>query len=87
MSSPLIRFAERASRDPFFLGYHLAALRREYAQGFDEQAAAFGIDAETLARLALCRMPATALDLATIAAAFGMEPAALGELLQLDLLG
>jgi hypothetical protein len=32
-------------------------------------------------------MPATALDLARIAGALGMEAEALGELLQLDLLG
>jgi hypothetical protein len=87
-SSPMIRLAERVGREPSFLGYHLVAMRKEYAQSFDEQAAAFGLDAEALANLALCRMPATALDLATIAdAAFGMEAENLGELLQLDLLG
>jgi hypothetical protein len=28
----MIRLAERVGRDPFFLGYHLAAMRREYGQ-------------------------------------------------------
>jgi hypothetical protein len=83
----MIRLAERASSHPTFLGYHLAALRREYGQTFDEQAQSFGLDAEALAKLALCRMQATALDLATIADAFGIEAEALGVLLQLDLLG
>jgi hypothetical protein len=70
----MIRFAHRASREPFFLSHHLAALRREYGQTFAEQAAAFGLDPERLAWLALCGMPATSLDLATIADAFDMAP-------------
>lgn len=47
---------------------------------------AFGQEPEALARLALCRMLATTLDLERIAAHVGLEPAGLGELLQLDVL-
>jgi hypothetical protein len=78
----MIRLAERAGREPFFLAYHLAQLRREYGQTFAEQAAAFGLEPEGLAWLALCRMPATAEDLERIASHMAMEPAALGELLR-----
>jgi hypothetical protein len=84
--SSIIRLAQRISNEPFFLAYHLAALRREYGQSFQEQADAFGLDAEDLAKLARCRMPATPLNLATIAGAMGMEAESLGELLQVDLL-
>jgi hypothetical protein len=83
----MIRLAERVGREPFFLGHQLAALRREYGQDFDEQALAFGMDPERLAFLALCRMPVTGSDLEKIAGRMGMEAEALGELLQVDLLG
>jgi hypothetical protein len=69
----MTRLAERVGREPFFLGYHLAALRSEYAQSFDEQALAFGLDAEALAKLALCKVPTTAAQVEQIALTFFLD--------------
>jgi hypothetical protein len=52
--SPLERFARRASADPSFLGWQLAAFAR--ARGFDDDALAahLGCPRETLANVRLC---------------------------------
>jgi hypothetical protein len=83
----LVRLAERTDAHPFFLGYHLSRLRKEYRQTIAEQAIDFGMDLDCWSKLALHRMPATVQDLERIAGAFGMEPDRLAELLQMDLEG
>jgi hypothetical protein len=57
-SARLARFAVRASRDPFFLGYLLLAAQTAHGWSTDELRAHLGVDEEGLIDLALCRAPA-----------------------------
>lgn len=59
VKSPLQRFVERASKDPFFLGNLLSAYQE--SRGWDKEALAtfLGCDLLALDRLASCRAPSS----------------------------
>jgi hypothetical protein len=86
MSDALKHMAERVKADPFFLAYPLAGYAA--AENLDDPAlaAALGVGVEDLTRLRLCRAPrdtpaARRDDVTEIAAAFGIAPTTLMEVL------
>lgn len=87
MSERVAALARRVGHDPHFLASALAAYAR--SERLDERglAAALGCAAETLAPLRLCRRPrpeppAFRDDVARIAARFGVDPAALAQVVR-----
>jgi hypothetical protein len=83
--TPLERLAARANRDPFFLGYLLAAYQRRHGLDDAALAALLGChDTAVLTPLRLCRRPGAALplrleeqDVRDIAERFGLDASAL----------
>lgn len=80
--SPLQRLARRASAEPSFLGWQLAAFAR--ARGFDDPALAahLGCAPESLANVRLCgaiRPDHFRDDVQCVATKFGLNPARLAE--------
>jgi hypothetical protein len=90
MSDDLRRLAERASADPFFLGFVLAAYQRRH--GLDDRALARQLgahDTAVAAALRLCRRPGTDApyrsarqDVDEIARRFGIDAEALWRVLE-----
>lgn len=87
MTDPLDAMAERARREPAFLGSVLERLAR--AEGHDDAglAAALGCEPADLTRLRLCRAPREDRDgfredVALLVAAFGLDPTRLAEALK-----
>jgi hypothetical protein len=89
MSDNLRRLAERASRDPWFLGHALAAYQQKH--GLDDAALARELganDTAVVVALRLCRRPGAAEpnwtmeeDVEEIARRFGINPAALARII------
>lgn len=82
MTDPLKAMAERARREPFFLGHMLELYA--VSGGLDDDALAARLGCADLTGLRLCRAvrldPAwLRQDVAQVAAAFGLEPARLME--------
>jgi hypothetical protein len=89
MSDPLDALAGRASRDPWFLGSALTAYQERHHLDDAALAAVLGCAPSALADLRLCRRPGAAApgrtaeeDLAEIAGRFGIDPAALGRIVE-----
>jgi hypothetical protein len=90
MSEDLRRLAARASADPWFLGWCLAAYQRRH--GLDDAALAEELgahDTAVLVALRLCRRPGTAQpdrtteeDVREIARRFAVDPAALARIVK-----
>lgn len=90
MSDALKHMADRVKADPFFLAYPLAGYAA--AENLDDTglAAALGVPVEDLTRLRLCRAPREKPaerrdDVTEIAAAFGIAPTKLAEVLNTGL--
>jgi hypothetical protein len=84
MTKPLEDLAERASRDPFFLGCPLAWFARSESLSDEGLARFLGCTQEVLVKVRLCGTPATeaaafARDVAGIAERFGLDEKALAK--------
>jgi hypothetical protein len=84
MRPPLEAAAARASRDPFFLGWALAAHQRRHGLDDAALAAVLGCPLDMLTSLRLCRRPGAAeptrsaeQDVRAIAGHFGIDAPAL----------
>jgi hypothetical protein len=87
MTGPVEAMAERARREPFFLGFVLE--RYAQAERLDDAglAAALGCAAEALAGLRLCRAPRADAagfreDVRRVAEAFALDPVRLAEVVK-----
>ena len=80
--SPLERLARRASTEPSFLGWQLAAFARARGFGDDALAAYVGCPVATLANVRLCgaiRADHFREDVLCVATKFGLNPVRLAE--------
>jgi hypothetical protein len=87
MSKHLERLAERVGNDPFFLAAAISAYQRSSQIDDQALAAKLGCPTELLARVRLCRMPASAApefwrDIKLIAERFSVDPDELAEVVR-----
>lgn len=82
MPTPFRRLADRASDDPFFLGYHLRQFATRRLWTHAALAAWLGCPVEQLAHLSLCRTPETDADFAEIASVMGVRAEGLREVMR-----